>query len=111
MVGILIASDTALTAPAQVPEIDTDVEAATGTVLILNVIWVVLAATVTEVGTETEAELELRVTTVPPVGAGAPRVTLPTLDDPPTTEVGFNERVSVFTDVIVRTAVALPKPA
>jgi len=48
------------------------------------------AGTVTEAGTPTEAVSELRVTTDPPVGAGALRVAVPvtTVVDPPTTVVG-----------------------
>ena len=46
------------------------------------------AGTVTDVGTVTLVELELRVTRAPPEGALPVRVTVPTLDEPPGSELG-----------------------
>lgn len=65
------------------------------------------AAIATVAGTTAEGLLEDRDTTAPPDGAGAPRVTVQTLGEPPTTEVGLSDRVNVFTAVIVSVAVVL----
>jgi len=57
----------------------------------LKVAVVAPAATVTDAGTVAAAVLELEsVTTAPPVGAGAPSVTVPVLLLPATTVVGFS---------------------
>lgn len=110
MLGTLTVSDTVLTAPLRPPVTVTVVVEVIGTVLILNVAVVAPAAIVTVAGTVAEALLELNITTAPPVGAAAPRVIVQTLGEPPTTEVGLSVKVSVLTDVIVRTAVELPTP-
>jgi len=83
---------------------------ATGTVLMLNDVVVAPAAMVTDAGTVATELLELIVTTAPPAGAGAPSVTVQTLGVPPTTLVRLSVSVRVFTDVIVRIAVALLLP-
>ena len=70
----------------------TGVLAATAVVAIVNVGETVApAATVTEAGTVALGELLVSVTTAPPDGAGALRVTvLAVVEVPPTTDVGDN---------------------
>jgi hypothetical protein len=46
------------------------------------------AGTVTDVGTPATVELELKVTTAPPIGAGPLRVIVPVELVPPTNELG-----------------------
>jgi len=82
----------------------------TGTVLMLKVAVVAPAATVIDVGTMAAALLELNITTAPPAGAGALRVTVHTLGVPPTTLLRLSVSVRVFTAVTVKTAVALVLP-
>lgn len=55
----------------------------TGIVLAVNVAVVPAAATVTEVGTVTQPRLEVRVTVMPPLGAGPLIVTVPADEAPP----------------------------
>ena len=55
----------------------------------VKVAVVLPAATVTEAGTVAEAELELRETVAPPVGAAAVKVIVPWEVDPPVTVVGL----------------------
>ncbi len=65
----------------------------TGLVVIANVAEEAPAGTVTEPGTTTAALLEESVTTNPPSGALPLRLTVPTLDAPPTRELGEAEIV------------------
>lgn len=65
---------------------------------------------VIEAGAIAEELLELSVTRAPPVGAAEPRVTVHTLGEPPTTEVGLSDSVNVFPAVMERIAVALVPP-
>ena len=77
----------------------------------VNVAVVDPAVTVTVPGTVAAKLLEANVMTVPPVGAGSLRVTLPVLVEPPMTDVG--ERVNVLRDngaVTVRAAEAATPP-
>ena len=75
--------------PPKVAEIAGAVEAVTAFVVIGKVAVVAPAATVTLAGTVAAAVLELlRLTTAPPAGAPAVRVTVPCDEFPPTTEVG-----------------------
>jgi len=71
------------------PEIVATVELATADVVTLKVAVVAFAATVTLAGTCAAALLLERVTTAPPEGAGAVRVTVPVEELPPTRAVGF----------------------
>ena len=64
----------------------------TGFVVTVNVAVVCPAAIVTVVGTGAAPLFEdVRLTTVPPVGAAASRVTVPVLGVPPVTDAGFRE--------------------
>jgi hypothetical protein len=67
----------------------TVVELETGTVVTAKVAVLALAATVTLAGAVAAALLSERVTTIPPLGAGAFRVTVPVEELPPTTLVGL----------------------
>ena len=67
----------------------------TGTVLMLNDAVVAPAAMVTDAGTVATALLELRITTTPPTGAGALRVTVQILGVPPTTLLGLSVSFTV----------------
>ena len=93
-------SEADLVAPAYVAEMVTVVAAATAPVVTVNVAVVEPAATVTPGGTLATVGLLLdRVTCVPPVGAGALRVTVPVEDCvPPTTLVGLSETEERDTD-------------
>ena len=72
-------------------EIVAEVTAVTPVVDTVNVAEVAPAATVTEAGTDALALLDFSVTTVPPEGAAAERVTVPVLDEPPAKELGLRE--------------------
>jgi hypothetical protein len=65
------------------------VELETGVVVTVNVAVLALAATVTLAGAMAAALLSERVTKIPPVGAGAFRVTVPVDEVPPTALVGL----------------------
>ncbi len=74
----------------------------------VNVAVVAPAATVTVAGTVAAAVVaELRLTTVPPVRAALPSVTVPVEVAPPSTDVGLNDRPVTVTGVTVSVAVAL----
>ena len=76
-------------APTATPVIVTDVEDATAREVTVNVAVVAPEATVTLAGTVAAAVFEEdRVTTTPPAGAGAVRVTVPVDGEPPTTLAG-----------------------
>lgn len=79
--------------------------AATAVVVTVNVAVVAPAATVTEAGTVAAALLDVSVTTRPPAGAADDKVTVPVLDAPPATDVGFNVTDVSVGAVIVRLAV------
>jgi hypothetical protein len=69
----------------------TSVGSETGVVVIVKVAELAPAATVTLVGTvATPVLLLLRVTTIPPSGAGPLMFTVPVAVSPPVTEVGFS---------------------
>src|SRR5262249_29953534 len=71
----------------------TEVDVAAAPVLTVKVVLVAPASTVTLAGTVARLVLLLeRVTTAPPAGAGALRVTVPCEEFPPTTLVGFSVR-------------------
>jgi len=80
---------------------------ATAVVVTANVAVVAPAATVTEAGTVADAELLVRATLSPPVGAAELNVTVPVEEFPPTTEVGLKASEDTVGAVIVSVAVAL----
>ena len=85
-------------APPDEPEMVIGVAMATTDVATENVLLVVPALTVTLAGTVAAAELSDRLTTAPPGGAAALRVTVPVDDDPPATVVGFSVSAESVTD-------------
>ena len=72
--------------PVTEAEITALVTEETGTVVIVKVAKLEPCGTVTVAGGTEEASVELRVTTVPPLGAGAARVTVPIEFEPPINE-------------------------
>jgi len=78
---------------------------ATGVVEIVKVAVVAPEATVTEAGTVAEALLLERLATKPPEGAGLDSVTVPVLEEPPTTELGLRTSDEMVGAVMVRVAV------
>src|SRR5713101_2639860 len=92
--GVTVSS-AVLVAPPKLAEMVAKVDAVTDTVVTVNVALVAPAGTVTlpTAGTLAAAGLLLeRVTTAPPVGAAALRVTVATEELPPTTLVGFSRK-------------------
>jgi len=88
--GAVTVSEVVLVIPPYVPEIVTEVEAATAFVVMIKVAVVAPAATVTLAGVVAAAVLlEESVTSTPPPGAGPVRVTVPVDEAGPTTLVGF----------------------
>jgi hypothetical protein len=79
--------------PALTAEMVADVVLATTVVVTVKVALLAPPATVTLAGTVTPDELELSVTTRPPLGAGPLKVTVPWEVVPPATLVGFSESV------------------
>ena len=75
--------------PAKTAEMVAEVEAVTEVVVIVKLALVAPAATVTLSGTVVAAELSESVTTAPPEGAAALKVTVPVEELPPTTLVGL----------------------
>src|SRR5713226_5511432 len=89
-----------LVTPPKEAEMVAEVDAVTDTVVTLNVVLVLPAGTVTlpTAGTLATAVLLLkRVTTAPPVGAAALKVTVPVEDAGPTTLVGLSASVESVT--------------
>lgn len=87
-------------------EIVAELEVETPVVDTVNVAVVEPAATVKVAGTVALALLDFSVTTVPPVGAAAERVTVPVLDEPPATDVGLSvTELTVDASVTARVAV------
>ena len=76
----------------------------------MNVASVDPAETVTLVGREAVKLVHCRVTTDPPVGAGAVRVTVPLLVRPPVTEVGLSAKLATMIGATVRVDVLLTPP-
>jgi hypothetical protein len=103
--GAVIPRDADWLTPPSVAEIVDAVLAATAVVVTVNVAVVAPAATVTLAGTVADALLDASVTTKPPAGAAADNVTVPVLDAPPATVVGFNVTDVSDAAVIVRLAV------
>lgn len=84
--------------PPYEPEMLTAVWLETMDVATVNVLLVAPALTVTLTGTVAAAELSDSVTTAPPVGAAALRVTVPVDDEPPTTVEGLRLSAETVTD-------------
>ncbi len=103
--GAVIPNDADWFTPPSVAVIVLDVFAATAVVVTVNVAVVAPAATVTLAGTVADALLDASVTTRPPAGAADDNVTVPVLDAPPATDVGFNVTELSVAAVIVRLAV------
>ena len=103
--GAVIPRDADWLTPPSVAVIVLDVFAATAVVFTVKVAVVAPAATVTLAGTVADALLDASVTTKPPAGAAADKVTVPVLDTPPATDVGFNVTAVSDAAVIVRLAV------
>ena len=81
-----------------------EVEAATATVVTVNVVLVAPAAMVTDAGTVADAVLLERPTIAPPAGAGPFNVTVPVEEDTPETVAGFNVTVEGAKGLTVSTA-------
>lgn len=75
---------------------------ATAAVVTVNVAEVAPCATVTVAGIVAAALLDASVTTLPPAGAGAVRVTVPVDDAPPATVAGFRETLLTASVVLNR---------
>ncbi len=92
--------------PLSVAVTFTLIKDAAGVVLTLNVAVVAPPATVTLAGTVALALLDASATTNPPAGAAFVRVTVPTGELPPTTDLVFSVNVPVIepSAVIVRVA-------
>lgn len=91
-VGGVTVSDAVRVAPPYDPVIVTPVDAATDSVVIVNVALVLAAATVTLAGAvATPVLLLASVTTAPPDGAAAVSVAVPCDEVPPTTLVGLTD--------------------
>src|SRR5437879_3787941 len=98
--GGVIVSSAVLVRPPKLAEMVAEVDAVTDTVVTLNVVLVLPARTVTLpiAGTLATAVLLLkRVTTAPPVGAAALKVTVPVEDAGPITLVGLSASVESVT--------------
>jgi hypothetical protein len=94
-----------------VAEIVTELLVATGAVVTLNVALVAFGAIVTLAGTLAAAILLLlRVTSAPPAGAGAFKVTIPVDEVPPRTEVGLTDIELSVAAVTVKIAVLVIVP-
>ena len=89
----------------RVPVTVAETFAATAVVVAVNVTVEVPAATVTEAGTATLVELDLRLTTAPPTDAAPVNVTVPVEEVPPRTDAGLNEMLWTPAGVTVRVAV------
>ena len=94
-------SATVLVTPAKTAEMVAEVEVVTELVVILKLALLLPAVTVTLVGTLVAVEFSESVTTTPPVGAAALRVTVPVEKFPPTTLVGLRDSVEIVGIVVV----------
>jgi len=91
--------------PLKAPVIVAETADETATVVAVKLADVAPEATVTDVLTVAFELLEERLTTVPPVGAGPLRLTVPVDGFPPTTDVGFSETLTSVGGVMVNVAV------
>ena len=87
-----------------------EVTLATAVVVTVKVAVVAPAATVTVGGTVALPVLDVRLIDVPPVGAGAPRVTVPVEGEPPVTVAGERETAVSDAELIVRFALTVTSP-
>ena len=85
----------------------TDVEIATGDVVIPNVALLLPAGTVTLAGTPVADELSLKVTATPPLGAGPLSVTVPCAETPPTRLPGLTDSALSVTGTGVTVSAAV----
>ena len=99
-----------LVCPPKLADTLTAVVRVTEVVVILNVALVLPPGTVTVAGTLTAAELSLRDTIIPLLGAGLDNVTVAIDMPPPRTLVGFNERELNVGGVTVKVEVFVSPP-
>lgn len=97
--------------PYAVAVIFAGVEVATAVVVMGNVVDVVPATTVAELGGVALFEPEERVTMVPPAGAGPVKVTVPVEVNPPTTDGGERFRLAGAGGFTVTVAVSARPPS
>ena len=90
-----------LVTPAKTAEMVAEVEAVTEVVVTVKLALVAPASTVTLAGTVAAVELSENVTTAPPVGAAALKVTVPVEEFPPTTLVGLRDSAEIVGIVVV----------
>ena len=90
-----------LVTPAKTAEMVAEDEVVTELVVILKLALLLPAVTVTLVGTLVALELSESVTTAPPAGAAAPKVTVPVEECPPTTLVGLRVSAEIIGVVVV----------
>jgi hypothetical protein len=95
LVGLgAVAVSTPFTVPPAVAVTNVSTSFGKAEVFAANVAVVAPATTVTEAGTDTTVADVLRETTVPPVGAGPLKVTVPVDEPPPATELGAKTTLS-----------------
>ena len=87
--------------PAKTAEMVAEVEAVTEVVVTVKLALVAPASTVTLAGTFAAVELSESVTTAPPAGAAALKVTVPVEEFPPTTLVGLRDSAEIVGVVVV----------
>ena len=87
--------------PAKTAEMVAEVEAVTEVVVTVKLALVAPASTVTLAGTFAAVELSESVTTAPPAGAAALKVTVPVEEFPPTTLVGLRDSAEIVGIVVV----------
>src|SRR5581483_887659 len=85
--------DACAAAPPYVAVMVAEMFEATEVVITVNMAEVAPAATVTLDGTDTELELEIKLTTAFPAGAAPDSITVPWTEDPPATEAADNVTV------------------
>ena len=87
--------------PAKTAEMVAEVEVVTELVVTVKLALVAPASTVTLAGTVAAVELSESVTTAPPAGAAALKVTVPVEEFPPTTLVGLRDSAEIVGIVVV----------
>ena len=90
-----------LVTPAKTAEMVAEVEVVTELVVILKVALLLPVVMVTLVGTLVALELSDSITTAPPLGAAALKVTVPIEELPPTTLVGLIDSAEIVGVVVV----------
>ena len=94
-------SATVRVTPAKTAEMVAEVEVVTELVVILKVALLLPVVMVTLVGTLVALELSDSITTAPPLGAAALKVTVPIEELPPTTLVGLIDSAEIVGVVVV----------